>query len=683
MKKLIKCINQLNLLMFVILFALLSFHAPKDLFTPYLWAEDGSVLMQGAMNFGIKTLFIPGNGAYWVIQKLIGLLCYCLLLPFNNIQTLPYLMQIVSKLLATLSILYFISERFNWILPNKWHRFYICVAVALLFPVGAFDVVTCDTALPFYFVFTVFLIGVDVVCNPKTKTLSAFQTIFLVLFALSSAAAPFSFLIGGISFVRFFIFCKKGKKPIDKKVIIIEIIKLLCIFSAVFIQLLCVKSSGRSSSNLELIRRLYHNTKDFIFIPFAGFDYLKIEKNWLLFLIGLLTWFVAWKIAKIPFLVVLYSGIFSFTYMFICSMTGTVDDFYKRIGAVLAPRYIFACFEISSFILILASQKLIYSGRKNLNILGYISITALSILALSTYNITVVGADYASTYRQHAPLFDKKGKQVVSIPIGPWSPWSLKIPANIRANEPVDDVEFVIEATNDNWIGTENFGKFSANEYVKISGWSRTGIANQTFSKLLIKNPVDGIYYAATSLVVRQYFMGSHIEHNGFTFVLPSTFFNDGLSVLEVYGETSDRVWHHISFGFETSMKDKITHEDSKLPDYPYIEEIIPFTVDDETYNNGSLYLRGWAYHENDRCYVYVENTDKFYKASVQSRPDVQQAFSLADDKQGFSIKLNTENKDYTLYLVNETKHEIYTLVQKASEQNDIDSVFDGAKDIN
>ena len=67
----------------------------------------------------------------------------------------------------------------------------------------------------------------------------------------------------------------------------------------------------------------------------------------------------------------------------------------------------------------------------------------------------------------------------------------------------------------------------------------------------------------------------------------------------------------------------------------------------------------------------------------MQSRPDVQQAFSLADDKQGFSIKLNTENKDYTLYLVNETKHEIYTLVQKASEQNDIDSVFDGAKDIN
>lgn len=72
--------------------------------------------------------------------------------------------------------------------------------------------------------------------------------------------------------------------------------------------------------------------------------------------------------------------------------------------------------------------------------------------------------------------------------------------------------------------------------------------------------------------------------------------------------------------------------------------------------------LNGWAYYENDECSIYIENGEGFYKAETISRRDVQDAFTLADDKKGFSIKNYTENKNYSLYLVNETKKEIYKI---------------------
>ena len=71
---------------FLILYALLVFRAPSDFFQPYLWAEDGTVLIQGSIYNGIQSVFQVGNGAYWVIPKLIALLCYWSVKPFNSIE---------------------------------------------------------------------------------------------------------------------------------------------------------------------------------------------------------------------------------------------------------------------------------------------------------------------------------------------------------------------------------------------------------------------------------------------------------------------------------------------------------------------------------------------------------------------------------------------------------------------
>ena len=142
-----------NLLFFLILFGLLVYRTPDDFFQPYLWAEDGSILIQGAIYNGISGLFVPGNGTYWVIQKLVALLCYWLVLPTNSIAALPYLMQIFSKILGTLSVMYFISHRFQCHVLNSIYLLAISAAISLLMQQHSYDLLATETPLALVLLF--------------------------------------------------------------------------------------------------------------------------------------------------------------------------------------------------------------------------------------------------------------------------------------------------------------------------------------------------------------------------------------------------------------------------------------------------------------------------------------------------------------------------------------------------
>ena len=540
-----------NMTMFVSLFLLLAMHSPKDLFTPYLWAEDGKVLISGAIYNGIKSIFIPGNGAYWVIPKLLAWLCYIVTLPFNNITVLPYLMQVLTKSLATLSILYFVCEKFDWVLKEKWQRFFVCVVVVLLFPQGASDVVTCDTSLPFYFVFPLFLIGLDLLCSPKASLPSLWQTFFMILFALSSAAAPFVLLITVAAVIRVLVMNRKTLFSLSKRSLIIAATKIIFICIAVWIQLSTVLSSGRANSNFELYR-IVANTKYFIFVPYLMSLPLSIKIMWF---IGLFSWIIAWRVSKVPFIVLLYGGAFSWGYMLLSSMTNTVNVFYPSI-LTGAPRYSFVCYEIAAFIMSLAVLKLI-KKKCVLRYVAFISIFMIAIVAIRRYDIPVIGPDFAVAYRQNAALFDRKGKERVLIPIGPWSPWEMSIPASILVKDCIEDIDFFVETTNGAFVGTDNYGKldFRTSNFANLSGWARTGAENQVFSKLLLRSPVSGDYRTAAVLNVREDFHGEPIKHNGFAFTLPKDYFGNGLSALEAYGQTTDGAWHHGVWTFATEIQ--------------------------------------------------------------------------------------------------------------------------------
>ena len=96
------------------------------------------------------------------------------------------------------------------------------------------------------------------------------------------------------------------------------------------------------------------------------------------------------------------------------------------------------------------------------------------------------------------------------------------------------------------------------------------------------------------------------------------------------------------------------------LPEYPIITSKINFCIDQERINENSLYVRGWAYYENEICKVLIECDGKYYETATESRPDVQKTFNLNNDMQGFFVTVPNGTKPYSLCLINEGKKEIY-----------------------
>ena len=96
--------------LYLILFVILVMHAPEDFFTPYLWCEDGCILISGAVYEGIGLLLTVHNGVFWLAQKLLGLLAHSLVSKDCHVETefsgeilpLPSKTVILLKQLSTM-----------------------------------------------------------------------------------------------------------------------------------------------------------------------------------------------------------------------------------------------------------------------------------------------------------------------------------------------------------------------------------------------------------------------------------------------------------------------------------------------------------------------------------------------------------------------------------------------------
>lgn len=527
-----KVINKQNVIMFIILFVLFILHAPEDVFTPYLWAEDGSVLIQGAIYDGLKTIFrIDNVGGLWIGQKILSLLCYWLVKPFNTIALLPYIQQILAKLLVTLSVFYFISEDFKWLVKERWFRFIICIALVVFVPQNSVDVVTCETSLPVFFIFTLFLVGLDCLFNPLKLAISWKQTLFLVLFSISWPAAPLALFVAGVAFLRYYIFFLKNKET-QKDNLSIEIIKLCIVSVAVIMQVFVILKIGRASSELNLLKRLFFNTACFIFLPFLN---SYVTPSLKLFVIGFLCWIAFWKLGKIPLSVILFSAIFSWGLLLLSGMSRPVNLFYN---IYLPPRYYFTSFEISLFLIMVASRSII--GNKNTLMRCVVIFVFLAIEISGPYWLEVEGAEFAKVYKRNCFIFDRNGKDIAIIPVGPHEGWNLKIPASI-AGPFEDDIDCYIDEINGHTLDLENYEKpdisFIRSEQNNIKGKVKLKYHNDSLTSLFIKNPVDNSFLAA-------YELSCGGEYCTYSFNLESSYFSSDDIGVEVYGRTKDGTWH-------------------------------------------------------------------------------------------------------------------------------------------
>jgi hypothetical protein len=204
--------NSINVLYSLfILFLIYSLRAPADSFTSYLWAEDGCNLIQGPIDEGIVSICDTAPGFYWVIPRVIGYLCYKLCLFMNAMAILPMIQGLVTKVVAVIGVGYFISNRFDWVIKERVNRFVISLLVILSIPYYASDVITCDLSVPFILNFTVFLIGLDLLCGPKARCITYLEALFLCAQGLSNAAAPFAAIVALGALIRWLLFRIKTK----------------------------------------------------------------------------------------------------------------------------------------------------------------------------------------------------------------------------------------------------------------------------------------------------------------------------------------------------------------------------------------------------------------------------------------------------------------------------------------
>lgn len=423
-------------LAFGVLFYFYVARALYDIVLPYMYMEDGMVMLERSVTLGWAGVFTVDNGTFWVLQKIIGRISLFIVNIFGAFWAMPYVMGILSKLVGVGGIAYFMSDRFAWLIKERIWRFLICVLVILVIPVNGADVIACDTSMPFVLLFTVFLIALRLFCGEKIELPTWAESCFLMLVAISSAGAP---VIMSIVFCAFFgwLFFEIKDGVFDKKRTMIALLKTVLIMAVAFIQVWTVVTSDRAQIDWDMSTRINFNTRLFVFFP-----YWQVFGPWLLFGIGLLGWIGIFVFAKVHWKVMGFCGIYSWLFMLYCSLTySNMEECYK---GLMVARYLFCNMAIA--VLIWGMAIYAFWQKEGIARAGSgILAASLLLIAAVTFFVPFEGGERIVPFMQTAKYFDKKGMDTIWVMHPPMTPWKLAFKADISGEEKANDMKLTLK----------------------------------------------------------------------------------------------------------------------------------------------------------------------------------------------------------------------------------------------
>ena len=418
-----------SFLYFLLLFCLYTLRAPGDAFASYLWAEDGQVLIQEAIDYGIPSLFHERMGSIWFLPRLVGLICYWIVRPFGSLAALPVLQGIVTRILAVSGVFYFASEKFSWLVKEKRDRVLICAAVILLLPGNGADFLTCDTSLHFLLNIPVFLIGLDHFGRKQPTRLSLPETGFLFLMTISTPAAILVFAVGALTCFRWgFHVVRNG---LNRTQLVAEVLKVLLLTAGLVIQLTAVFGSGRGNLQLDLLKRVLFTAKGFVFIPYW-------HASWHGALFGLVFLALLIWVARPQLRATLFSLVYSYLFLMYCMMTAATAE--ASLPILRTPRYVLISYCAAALVIGLSVLQLLKT-RGPRRILGWLVTAVLLLISWQTYPVDIIGKQYARQYDEYASLYKPDGEYRLRIPTGPYQPWELAIPASLKQPSAIQSVE--------------------------------------------------------------------------------------------------------------------------------------------------------------------------------------------------------------------------------------------------
>jgi len=508
----------------IVCFLLYALRTPEDLFKPYLWAEDGSLFISDTLFSPLSSFLDTCNGSFSVLQRLLTLICYIPCYIANDITYLPIIMGVLFKLFAVIGILYFTSDRFAWLIESRIWRLAVCIFVILTIPPTAYDLVTCDASLPHVLLFTVYLIGLRLVCV-KDSILEWDESIIVFFVAFSSAAAPFMGLIGMCHIAKTLMQAKNGD---SNSCTSLNVLKGVIVLIPVILQCRNILNSSRVSTELQLFDRLLLNTKNFVFFPFWQYYH-----RWIFFIVGLGLWFIIMKSASVNPKFLIYSCACSFFYMLYCSMT--VSELERIYGGNMVGRFIYLNVALAALMLGVAAYCFWEKGSRSLWTMGIAGIVLLLAIPGYRYIIDVKGTEYSDLYAMSSVAFTRYGDEVAFIPVGPGGSWEMKIPVSLKIESAYQDL--IVEIRSDETGVTDIRGI----PRKLASGGTLVVDAHLNGSKLrnLFFQQEDGVYQSTWTAV----------DEGKYSFLTPKSSLSEGYDIgtmktLIFYGQSEDGAIH-------------------------------------------------------------------------------------------------------------------------------------------
>lgn len=99
---------------------------PSPYTTPGFWAEDATYFFVQAFENGASTLFTPVYGYHFLLGRLIAYFA-----TFWPVYYSPLIYSWACLVVAAFVCSYFSKDTFKWIIPNRWHRIWVCVLIAI------------------------------------------------------------------------------------------------------------------------------------------------------------------------------------------------------------------------------------------------------------------------------------------------------------------------------------------------------------------------------------------------------------------------------------------------------------------------------------------------------------------------------------------------------------------------
>lgn len=532
---------------FVAIAVLIGFRQSEFRFIPVMWAEDGTILIQRAIDSGWQAIFQPYAGYYQVVQQAYTCFWYTIFKAANNITLLWWCIGYTGLAINSLCIVFFIDERFEWLVKDKKIRLIAAMVISIVpWGNGSNEMLMHSCTANFWMFWAVFLISLDLLFNKKIKQLQWWEALFFSLVALSSATAPLILAIDILIALRYYIHCIRTFTPPPWT----EHLKFILVISACFIQLSAIFGGSRLTGlELSLLPRFWILLKNYtLFLPFE----LGATDTVIPLVAGIIFWAFLITVSKTDIRITVYSFGVGFAYWTLSSAVNPTIEGLKTMFLKGGTRYLFIQYLVWGLMLSICIINL-WSTRvaRKRYIAGILSV-GLFILLATRYTVSVPGgAEFSSYYNQYAKYYDRSGQSSVHIPVPPWRPWEFTIPSDISNS--IDTAKggiFLIDYVD----GQATSSHITVvNDDICVVGWASTE-ERTAYRDIFVK--YNNEFYPSKNVSrpdLSDYF-DTDESNFGFEVYIPKAVFSEGNTIMEIVAVDSAGTVHYMTQALDISV---------------------------------------------------------------------------------------------------------------------------------